>query len=227
MDQQIDNRWLKRLVAVVAIAVLGLAACTADGGKESSGQGSDSGASSDAGGASDGGGIDGASDGGASDEPDEFAMPPENEALTQPDPANYPGMDSASYSGAEVTVRYFVDAMYYGFATGDTGPMESVTSQYCPECHRFKNAILARTNVYGEYDVGASIQPQEMHEDVSRGEGLRAVYYAFYEDEHSTRLSNGTMEVNSGRNMISIVDLEYWRGRWQVVDFTWGENPDA
>lgn len=227
MDQQIDNRWLKRLAAMVAIAVLGLAACTAEGGKESSGQGSDSGASSDAGGASDGGGINGASDGGGSDEPDEFAMPPENEALSQPNPANYPGIESPAYVGAQETARYFYDAMYYGFATGDTGPLESVSSIQCGGCQRVIYGTLARTRVYGQYDIGLSIHPQEMFEYDPYNGGMRGVYYAYYEGEHSTRLGNGTVEPESGRNMHSVVDLDFEDGRWQVVDFWWEENPDA
>ncbi|MDO5644544.1 MAG: DUF6318 family protein [Dermabacter sp.] len=227
MDQQIDDRWLRRLAAVAAIVVLGLAACTADGGKESSGQGSDSGASSDAGGVPDSGVDASASDGGGSDEPDEFAMPPENEARTQPNPAHYPGIESPAYVGAQETARYFLDAMYYGFETGDTGPLESVSSDRCGECQSFVYATLARTRVYGVYDIGHSIHPQEMYEYDPYGGGMRAVYYAYYEGEHSTRLRDGTIEGDPGRNMHADIELEFQDGRWQVIYFVWGENSDV
>ncbi|MDO5644547.1 MAG: DUF6318 family protein [Dermabacter sp.] len=218
MGRKTRGVWAKRLAAVVAIAALGLTACTADGEKESSGQGSDSGASSDAGGASDGGGI----DGGGNEEPDEFAMPTENEALQPPDPANYPGMELQNDEGAKQATRFFIDALYYGHATGDTVPLESVSTTDCTVCSEAINKIHERTQTEESFIVGYAIEIQELYLVTPDEAGLTTVYYAFYEGPTERRFKDRPSESHEGRNMHAFADLKFQDEGWRIVDAGWG-----
>lgn len=129
------------VLGVVALVAAGLVGC---GGGESAGsptlaaKPSTSSSSSDAGG-SDGGG---ASDGGGEESSRTANLPPENAALEAPDFKDDTGIKYETDQGAQETVRFFFDAMYYGYATGDTSPFKRVAnSSECPACAKSQSKL--------------------------------------------------------------------------------------
>ncbi|MDO5645799.1 MAG: DUF6318 family protein [Dermabacter sp.] len=221
MGRSTRGVWARRLAAAVAIAALGLTACSNDAEPEKSAV--ETTAESNEKPASDSGGDD-ASDGG---EADGFAMPPENEGLLPPDRANYPGIDSETDEGAEQTVRFFFDAMYYGYATGDTAPLESISGKKCIQCTIAIEDIRERAEVEGAFLVGYSLESKQLTKIPSDRDGLTAVYYAYHEGAMDKHYKDGQVETFTPRNMHSSVYLAWLDKRWQIVDIGWAEDPGA
>ncbi|MDO5645862.1 MAG: DUF6318 family protein [Dermabacter sp.] len=213
--------WAKRLAAAVAIAALGLTACSND--EEPEKPAVETTAESNEKAASDSGGDD-ASDGG---EAGGFAMPPENEGLLPPDRANYPGIDSETDEGAEQTVRFFIDAVYYGNATGDTAPIESVSASNCTLCLKAIDDIDTQTGIEGSFLVGYAVEPQMLTVAPPNQPGLTSIYYAYREGDASRHSSDGRIDSYAGRAMHSAANLRLKDGRWEVVTIVWEEDSDV
>ncbi|MDO5644545.1 MAG: DUF6318 family protein [Dermabacter sp.] len=219
--------WARRLAAAVAIATLGLTACSKEEEPEKSEiqiaqekKFGPSGQPSDNGGADAGNGDEGTEAVG-------FAIPPQNKGMASPDPVNYPGMDSESDEGAEQAMRFFIDARYYGYATGDTAPLESVSHKNCKPCLEAVDDIRSRTREQGAFLTSYSIEPQEVVDYVPTRPGVRTIYYAYREGESERLFSDGSTSTYSGGNMNAVADLKVVDGRWQVLYAEWGSNTDV
>ncbi|MDO5645801.1 MAG: DUF6318 family protein [Dermabacter sp.] len=151
-------------------------------------------------------------------------MPPENEGILPPDRANYPGIDTETDEGAEQTVKFFFDAMYYGYATGDTVPIENVASENCTQCIVAIKDIRRRTQVDGTFLVGHNSEPLEIHVSAPESDQRTTIYYAYKEGAAAGISQDGGQQVFLERKMHSATDLAFIEGRWSVVDIAWEEN---
>ncbi|MDO5644366.1 MAG: DUF6318 family protein [Dermabacter sp.] len=212
--------WATRLAAAVAIAALGLTACSNNEEPEKSAV--EIAAESNAKTASDGGGDD-ASDSG---EADGFAMPPENEGILPPDRANYPGIDTETDEGAKQTVKFFFDAMYYGYATGDTAPLESVSGSGCKQCKSTVGEIEERTTKLGMFNLGHTIEAVDLTTVESDRPGQTAVYYLYLEPPADQVSEENGLVSFPGTKMDSATYLKFFDGQWRVSDVNWVEYPD-
>lgn len=209
------------------MAVLGLAACSAEGGRDAPRLDLASSAASDAGGVQGTSGGEGASDGGnATDEASGFGMPPENEGLLPPDRANYPGIDTETDEGAQQTVKFFFDAMYYGYATGDTEPLESVSSKNCVQCTIAIDDIRERAEVEGAFLVGHSVEDERLTVAPSERAGQARIYYAYIEGATTKYYGDGRVEEFPARRMHSAAHLAFTVERWSITEIGWAENRD-
>ncbi|MCT1867008.1 DUF6318 family protein [Dermabacter sp. p3-SID358] len=124
--------------AIGIVALVGaLAGCGGEqvsGGSASAAPAAAASSSSDAGGSDAGGASDsgGAESGGRTE-----GLPPENEALKAPDKGDYLGITYPTEQGAKAAAQYFIDAMYYGYATGDSAPLKEISDlQTCERCDK-------------------------------------------------------------------------------------------
>ena len=120
---------------------------------------------------------------------------PENEALKAPDKTDYLGISYPTDQGAQATARYFIDAMYYGYATGDTGPLESVTDHAsCVECTELIN------DIHSWRDEGKYLTPARVKLDdewtVDKSEDLTKTEYWFTVDELQIRRQDSSIKLS-------------------------------
>lgn len=76
-------------------------------------------------------------------------------AVPPPNPADFPGMDQQTEEGARQTYRYFWAAILYGYQSGETRPLDSVSGDTCEYCSDVKAAI-ERLRDRGEYWTSTS-----------------------------------------------------------------------
>lgn len=217
--------WRNGLVAVVALSVLALNAC---GTHEEIGgppAGVTTGAASDAGSTSSSGGGGSASDGGdESGNAGGYTMPSENAGMQPPDRANYPGIDSEGVEGAEQTVRFFFDARYYAYATGDVGPLESVTRSDCEVCVRVIEHVRESTSVEGKFITKYSLEPQKLGETAIHREGLTHVYYVFLDGEMDVLDKDRNVETLPAETIHAGAYLIFEDGRWLLTRVSWRDE---
>ncbi len=173
---------------------------------------------------SDAGGSDASGDaldaGGANSDVRTKGLPPENEALKAPDKTDYLGISYPTDQGAQATARYFIDAMYYGYATGDTGPLESVTDHAsCVECTELIN------DIHSWRDEGKYLTPARVKLDdewtVDKSEDLTKTEYWFTVDELQIRRQDSSIKTVAKTQTASAFHLAFEDGAWVVRACRW------
>lgn len=207
------------VVGVVALVAAGLVGC---GGGESAvgptpaAQSSSSPLGSDAGGSDSGGD----SDGGGEASGRTANLPPENAALEAPEFKDYTGIKYETDQGAQETVRFFFDAMYYGYATGDTSPFKRVAnSSECPACAK-KSEQIVEWSTKGKFLAPSEVTEVSL-ETVERTNGWATVQYEF--DVSALDVVSGEVVERSypETRYRAIFRLKFAKGQWSVVDCAW------
>ncbi|QEU12341.1 DUF6318 family protein [Dermabacter vaginalis] len=175
---------------------------------------------------SDGGGGDAgaASDSGGAESPDRTkGLPPENEALEAPDKADYLGINYPTEQGAMAAAQYFIDAMYYGYATGDSAPLKEISElQTCERCAQVITEI-------DEWQAGPrylspttiTVDSVERLPDRAQYEGASPVVLQFTRGQ--------TVEVSQGKegkqfpptSYEAVFLLEWEEEKWAVAKASW------
>ncbi|GEM_PF-2672877 len=76
-------------------------------------------------------------------------------AVAAPDPSAYPGMDEQTEEGAKQAFKYFFAALIYGYQTGDSKPLSSISAADCEYCN---DAIEALTDLQDAGQTWGSTQ---------------------------------------------------------------------
>lgn len=211
--------------AIGIVALVGaLAGC---GGEQVSG-GSGSAAPAAASSSSDAGGSDagGASDsGGAESGGRTEGLPPENEALKAPDKGDYLEITYPTEQGAKVAAQYFIDAMYYGYATGDAGPLESMSDlASCVECNELIDDIRSWR------DSGKYLSPANVTLDdewvVDKNDDLTKVEYWFTVDALRVQQKDSTVKTVAENQTASAFHLSFDDDSWKVLACRWEKADD-
>ncbi|WP_156468348.1 DUF6318 family protein [Dermabacter hominis] len=210
------------VVALVAAGLVGCGGGEPAGGPTLAAKPSASSSSSDAGG-SDGGG---ASDGGGESSSRTANLPPENAVLKAPDFKDYTGIKYETDQGAQETAKYFVDAMYYGYATGDTEPLKKVVdSGQCENCQRVIDGI-------GRWrEKSKHISPADISEDdiwvVESNDNFTQVEYWYTVNDVVVTEAGQSTETVKGERKASAFRLRYLNGSWQVQEGVWKGADDV
>lgn len=212
-----------------AIAVVTLVAALAGcGGEKAGGSPTPASPTTVASAASDSGGgsSQGASDsGGGESDGRTKGLPPENEALKAPDKADYLGISYPTDQGAQATARYFIDAMYYGYATGDTEPLADVSDHTsCVECTELIN------DIHSWRDKGKYLTPARVKLDdewiVDKSDDLTKTEYWFTVDELQVRQQDSTTKTIARTQTASAFHLAFKDGTWIVLACRWEKADD-
>lgn len=207
------------VVALVAAGLVGCGGGEPAGGPTLAAKPSTSSTSSDAGG-SDGGG---ASDGGGEESSRTANLPPENAALEAPDFKDYTGIKYETDQGAQETVRFFFDAMYYGYATGDISPFQRVVDESaCKGCAKIINDVGAwRTS--GSYltpSKNATLALERMQDEDSY-RGRTPIYYSFERSAAVKKTLDGKSENFPQQKYEASALLAWQNDHWEVVAVSW------
>lgn len=125
---------------MLMVALAGCGGENTNGGPTSPARSTAASSSSDAGGGDASGGASDA--GGAESGVRTKGLPPENEVLKAPDKTDYLGISYPTDQGAQAAAKYFFDAMYYGYATGDSSPLKGISDQKtCDKCSQVSAEI--------------------------------------------------------------------------------------
>ncbi|UEB90611.1 DUF6318 family protein [Dermabacter jinjuensis] len=204
------------VVALVAAGLVGCGGGEPAGGPTPAAQPSASSSSSDAGGSDSGGG----SDGGGEASGRTPNLPPENAALEAPDFKDYTGIKYETDQGAQETAKYFFDAMYYGYATGDTSPFKRVANaSECPACAK-KSEQIVEWSTKGKFLTPSEVTEVSL-ETVERTKGWANVQYEF--DVSALDVVSGEVVERSypETRYRAIFRLKFAKGQWSVVDCAW------
>ncbi|MGX6404569.1 DUF6318 family protein [Dermabacter hominis] len=209
------------VVALVAAGLVGCGGGEPAGGPTLAAKPSTSSTSSDAGG-SDGGG---ASDGGGEASSRTANLPPENAALEAPDFKDYTGIKYETDQGAQETVRYFFDAMYYAYATGDGSPILEVGDP---------NTCVSCADVLGEIETwrseGRYITLPSLHEDAlfvaKKTDDYVEVQYEYSVDAFQEFVQGDPKAKHKSKRILAVFHLTFEEGRWVVLDSAWKKFDD-
>ncbi|WP_141742367.1 DUF6318 family protein [Dermabacter sp. HMSC08H10] len=207
------------VVALVAAGLVGCGGGEPAGGPTLAAKPSTSSTTSDAGG-SDGGG---ASDGGGEESSRTANLPPENAALKAPDFKDYTGITYETDQGAQETVRFFFDAMYYGYATGDVSPFQRVVDESaCEGCAKIINDVGTwRTS--GSYltpSKNAALSLERMQDEDSY-RGRTPIYYSFERSAAVKKTLDGKSENFPQQKYEASALLAWQNDHWEVVAVSW------
>ncbi|MCT1716903.1 DUF6318 family protein [Dermabacter hominis] len=147
-------------------------------------------------------------------------LPPRNSALTKPDGEVFEARHFATDEGAKATARYVIAALYYGYATGDTAPYESVVSLgACKAC----GETLAEMDRWRENKQFASVvgvTPGEISIETTK-DGYVVVRYQFtIEDLHPGSYGGSTEDQPTEQHTVNL-KLDFSDGEWLVLHFDW------
>ncbi|WP_061212429.1 DUF6318 family protein [Dermabacter hominis] len=147
-------------------------------------------------------------------------LPPHNAALTKPDGDVFEARHFATDEGAKATARYVIAALYYGYATGDTAPYESVVSLgACKAC----GETLAEMDRWRENKQFASVvgvTPGEISIETTK-DGYVVVRYQFtIEDLHPGSYGGSTEDQPTEQHTVNL-KLDFSDGEWLVLHFDW------
>ncbi|MDO5644543.1 MAG: DUF6318 family protein [Dermabacter sp.] len=151
-------------------------------------------------------------------------MPAKNKGMQPPDRADYLGIDSEGAEGAEQTVRFYFDAKYYAYATGDVGPLESVTRSDCEVCVRVIEDVRESTSGEGEFYTKYSLEPRKLGETALYREGLTHVYYAYLDGEIDVLDKDGNIETHPAEIIHAGAFLIFEDGRWLLTSVSWRDE---
>ena len=102
-------------------------------------------------------------------------IPPENVGLEPPSLEDYPGVYEDTPEGAQDAFEFFVMAHQYAYATGDTGPMESMfTPEECEGCEWLVDKIHEEAEI-GTFVVYDSFEISRVEVKGQEPKGL-AIY---------------------------------------------------
>lgn len=149
-------------------------------------------------------------------------IPDENKNLKAPDFKDYPGITENTDEGASQTLRFYFDAMYYGYATGDTEPLERVFEPgKCKNCDDIVGEI-ASDSAEGTYLLVDDIEVVDLGVVEPSNSGKSEVFIEFKRPkivEVST--PNGREEfeptVVQGAAQVSWAKS----GKWVIQDVAW------
>ena len=213
------------VLGVVVLVAAGLVGCgrgePADGPTPAA-QSSSSPLSSNAGGSDSGGGSDGGDEASGRTQ----NLPPENAALKAPDFKDYTGIKYETDQGAQETAKYFVDAMYYGYATGDTEPLKKVVdSGQCENCKRVIDGIDRWR------EKPKHISPADISEDdiwvVESNDNFAQVEYWYTVNDVVVTEAGQSTETVKGERKASAFRFRYLNGSWQVQEGVWKGADDV
>ncbi len=149
-------------------------------------------------------------------------IPDENKNLKVPDFKDYPGITENTDEGAEQTLRFYFDAMYYGYATGDTEPLESISNtDACETCSSAMKQIDASTS-QGDFAIPGEVVVTDLAVVETTGDRQRGVYIEF-ERRNFRKLSEGEGPKNSkDRRVVGAGKLSFSdEGGWKVNAVEW------
>lgn len=145
-------------------------------------------------------------------------LPPHNEALREPDGEMFEARHFATDEGAKATARYVIAALYYGYATGDTAPYESVVSLgACKAC----GETLAEMDRWRENKQFASVvgvTPGEISTDTTKDGYVLARYKFTIEDLHPGSYGDTAENQPTEQHTVKMT-LDFSDGEWLVLHF--------
>lgn len=147
-------------------------------------------------------------------------LPPHNAALTKPDGEVFEARHFATDEGAKATARYVIAALYYGYATGDTAPYESVVSLgACEAC----GETLAEMDRWRESQHFASVvgvTAGEISTETTK-DGYVLVRYQFtIEDLHPGSYGDTAEDQPTEQHTVNM-KLDFSDGEWLVLHIDW------
>ena len=205
-------------LSVAVVVAAGFVGCGDEsaGGPTPAAQSSSSPLSSDAGGSDSGGG----SDGGGEASGRTPNLPPENAALEAPDFKDYTGIKYETDQGAQETAKYFFDAMYYAYATGDTEALrESSNLETCGACNRLIDEI-DKWRSRGTYLSPATIEHVDSWVS-GKKDGISEVHYIFRVNDVKKFTKGEELEQFPSKEYASGFRMKFANGKWQIHGVAW------
>jgi hypothetical protein len=158
----------------------------------------------------------------APDEPDPTPVPASSEGPAQNWPAPEPPEEiyAPTEEGAEALLQYFYEARHHARVTGDTGPLESVSSRECNLCMAEISVVEDLFENEGWY----ASDPDVLGDTYVRIEsGTTATgLYALYEEDFETYLEGESLGLTEAETIDSFgFALFYDDEHWKMVEINY------
>ncbi len=122
-------------------------------------------------------------------------------------------------------MRYFFDAMYYGYSTGDVTAFERVAKpSECEACAK-KSAQIREWSKKGTYLTPAQISEVSL-ETVERKDGQAGVQYEFLVSALDVVNRTDVERSYSKTKYRAIFRVKFVQNQWTVVDCAWEKVSD-
>lgn len=150
------------------------------------------------------------------------AVPEENKDLKAPVFKDYPGITSNSDQGAEQTLKFFFDAMYYAYATGDTAPLEKVFPDHgCETCADIKADISSKVAA-GTFLIPAPVTIEDLAVVDTLPNGKTEVFIEFERPAFQEHHKDGTRESYPAKTIRGAAHVQKnASGSWSVMGVEW------
>ena len=157
-----------------------------------------------------------------SESPTPDGFPPENMSLKPPQLEDYSDLTKETDEGAKQAIAFFFDAMYYGYATGDTEPMVQISDlSICSNCENVVSEVNEWVNVKGNYLVPAPLEDQDLYVAGVVGDESE-VHYRFTRPTFTQHYREGEPKVFEPRRVNGGGLVKFSDGEgWKVTDVAW------
>ena len=207
----------RRLTAAVASAalVLVLAACVGSGTDPVT----EPPPTVDIGGGPSDGGGEISSDGGG----DETAVAAPD--VPEPDPADFPGMDEETQEGAEQALRFYWHSVVWGYQTGRTDNLESLSGDNCETCQGHRSDI-EEISKNGNFWVDVNLDELGTVSEPAGNFDVE-VGYIFAIEEHEVLAESGQPSTEVPKQEYIVAAGMNWKdGAWVIDGLRQSERED-
>lgn len=144
--------------------------------------------------------------------PEETTAP----TVPAPDPADFPGKDEHTEEGAKQAVRYYWAMLVWGFQTGDSSALESLSSPDCANCQSNLESIQF-ANENGKLWSTASINDESIYTS-EPGNYEMVVQYTFVVGEHREPDFEADSVESVPATVYSTANGVSWSGAHWIID---------
>ncbi len=147
-------------------------------------------------------------------------LPPQNAALNKPDDRAHEARWFDTDEGAKATARYVIEALYYGYATGNTDPYESVVSLGACEACGETLAEMDRWRESKKFSSVVRVTPGNIRTSTTKDGYVSVRYQYAIDDAHPGSYGDGAADQPTENHTVQ-VKMDYHDGKWLVLHVEW------
>lgn len=136
--------------------------------------------------------------------------------VPKPDPKDYPGMDEHTQKGAEQAFRYFWALQLWGYETGDSAPLKSMSLESCKYCDSVIEDIndMAKKDLYWSE---ATLKFSDPVTEASRGHDYEVGYVIMLGEHEEDLYGNSKKRRVDSVEYVGAGAMNWASGKWSVA----------
>lgn len=147
-------------------------------------------------------------------------LPPHNAALNKPDDKAHEARWFDTDEGAHATARYAIEALYYGYATGDKEPFESVVSVGACEACGETLAEIDRWRESKKFSSVVRVTPGNNRTSTTKDGYVSVRYQYAIDDAHPGSYGDGADDQPKEQHTVHMT-MDFSDGKWLILHVKW------